>query len=47
MRAAGLFDPAEVRRLLDDFDNDRGVNHNKLWYLFVFEQWREKYMVTP
>jgi len=22
---------------------DRGVNHNKLWLLFVFELWRERY----
>jgi hypothetical protein len=27
-----------------DFLSDRGTNHNKLWLLFVFELWRNKWM---
>ncbi len=39
-----LFNHLEVKRLLEDFLSDRGVNHNKLWLLFVFEMWRERWM---
>ena len=45
IRAGGIFNPAEVSRLLHDYLNDRGVNHVKLWLLFVFELWRERYGV--
>ena len=44
IRKGGIFNPSEVKRLLDDYLQDRGVNHNKLWLLFVFEQWREKWL---
>ncbi|MCM8827393.1 MAG: asparagine synthase-related protein [Candidatus Omnitrophica bacterium] len=40
----GIFNPKYVNQLLDDYFNNRGVNHNKLWLLFVFEQWRERWM---
>jgi asparagine synthase (glutamine-hydrolysing) len=39
-----LFNHLEVKRLLEDFLSDKGVNHNKLWLLFVFEMWRERWM---
>jgi len=44
MKKGGIFNPSEVKRLLDNYLQDRGVNHNKLWLLFVFEQWRESWM---
>ncbi|WP_029551359.1 asparagine synthase (glutamine-hydrolyzing) [Thermocrinis jamiesonii] len=44
IRSAGIFDFLAVKRLLDDYFMDRGVNHNKLWLLFVFELWREKWI---
>ena len=44
MKKEGLFNHLEVKRLLEDFLFDRGVNHNKLWLLFVFEMWRERWM---
>jgi len=44
IRSAGIFDSMEVKRLLDDYFLGKGVNHNKLWLLFVFELWREKWM---
>jgi asparagine synthase (glutamine-hydrolysing) len=42
IKKEGLFNHLEVKRLLEDFLSDRGVNHNKLWLLFVFEMWRER-----
>ena len=37
IKKEGLFNYLEVKRLLEDFLSDRGVTHNKLWLLFVFE----------
>lgn len=34
----------EVERLLNDYLEGRGINHNKLWFLFIFELWRERWM---
>jgi asparagine synthase (glutamine-hydrolysing) len=44
IKKEGLFNYVEVRKLLEDFLSDRRVNHNKLWLLFVFELWRNKWM---
>jgi asparagine synthase (glutamine-hydrolysing) len=44
IKKEGLFNHSEVKRLLEDFLSDRGVNHNKLWLLFVFETWKDKWM---
>lgn len=44
IKEAGIFNPSEVRRLLESYLQDKGVNHNKLWLLFIFEQWRRKWM---
>lgn len=44
IKREGIFDAAEVSRLLGDYMNGRGVNAYKLWFLFVFELWYEKYM---
>lgn len=44
IKKEGLFNHLEVKRLLEDFLSDRGVNHNKLWLLFVFEIWRGRWM---
>ncbi|HUK99988.1 MAG TPA: asparagine synthase C-terminal domain-containing protein, partial [Nitrospirota bacterium] len=38
------FNPDAVDGLLQDYLNDRGVNPHKLWFLFVFEMWREKWL---
>jgi len=43
IKSGGIFNAAEVKRLLDDYLSDRGINHNKLWLLFVFELWRERW----
>ncbi len=44
IRREGIFEPAAAGALLKDFFEDRGVNPYKLWFLFVFELWYEKYM---
>lgn len=44
IKADALFDYREVNDLLSAYFNDEGVNHNKLWNLFVFQQWKEKYL---
>jgi asparagine synthase (glutamine-hydrolysing) len=44
IKKGAVFKPSEVKRLLDDYLQDRGVNHTKLWLLFVFEQWRERWI---
>ena len=40
----GIFDSKEVEKLLNDFLNDKGISPFKLWYLFVFQVWKEKYL---
>jgi asparagine synthase (glutamine-hydrolysing) len=44
IKREGLFNHGEVSRLLEDYLKDRGVNHNKLWLLFVFQLWKERWM---
>jgi len=44
VKKEGLFNHKEIKRLLDDYLSDKGINHNKLWLLFIFEIWREKWM---
>ena len=44
IKKEGLFNHLEVKKLLDDYLSHGGVNHIKLWLLFVFEIWREKWM---
>jgi len=44
IRSAGIFNAKEVKALLDGYLSDRGINHNKLWLLFVFELWRERWV---
>jgi asparagine synthase (glutamine-hydrolysing) len=44
IKQGGIFNPKEVNRLLKAYFENKGVNHNKLWLLFIFELWREKWM---
>lgn len=40
----GIFNPSEVERLLRGYFEEKGVNHTKLWLLFVFQNWRELWL---
>ena len=44
IKEGGIFNPLKVKKLLQDFLMDRGVNHYKLWLLFIFEQWRTRWL---
>jgi asparagine synthase (glutamine-hydrolysing) len=44
IKKEGLFNYLEIKRLLDDHLSDREVYHGKLWILFMFEMWRERWM---
>ncbi len=44
IKEEGIFNFLEVEKILKDFLANRGINHNKLWLLFVFEQWRDKWL---
>jgi len=44
IKKEGLFNHLEVKRLLENYLFDREVYHNKLWILFMFEMWRERWM---
>jgi len=39
-----IFNPEYVSNLVNDYFNNKGVHHNKLWLIFVFEMWKEKYL---
>jgi asparagine synthase (glutamine-hydrolysing) len=43
LRGQGLFDPAAVRRILDDHFSGKADNRKKIWTLLVFELWKERY----
>lgn len=44
LQRQGLFDPAYVRRLIDDHLAMRRDNRKPLWSLLVFQLWCEKYL---
>jgi asparagine synthase (glutamine-hydrolysing) len=41
----GLLDPTVVRQLLDDHFSRRRDNRKQLWTLFVFERWRDAWLL--
>jgi len=40
----GIFDSKQVEKLLNQYLNDEGINHHKIWFLFTFQQWKEKWL---
>ena len=44
IKREGIFSPAGIESLMRDYLGDRGLNHHKLWFLLVFQMWREKWM---
>jgi asparagine synthase (glutamine-hydrolysing) len=43
IKEAGIFNPKEVKNLLQNYLEGKGVNHYKLWLLFIFQMWRKKW----
>jgi asparagine synthase (glutamine-hydrolysing) len=46
VRQAGLFEPREVRRLLDQHGRMERDNRKQLWTLLVFELWRREHIAS-
>ncbi len=44
IKAGGIFNSDEVNTLLNAYLQGKEINYNKLWLLFVFEQWRKKWL---
>jgi asparagine synthase (glutamine-hydrolysing) len=44
IKREGIFNSLEVERLLKGYFEEKGINHNKLWLLFVFELWKERWL---
>lgn len=44
IKKAGIFNVAYVTKLRDDYFRGKKHNITKLWYLLVFEMWRERWM---
>ena len=44
VKRVGVFDEKEVKKLLKGYWENRGVNHKKVWLLFIFHQWAEKWL---
>jgi asparagine synthase (glutamine-hydrolysing) len=40
----GIFNADYVNENLDNYFNNKGINHNKLWLLFVFQMWKSEYL---
>jgi asparagine synthase (glutamine-hydrolysing) len=47
IRRQGIFNPAEVTRLVDEHLRGTKDNRKQLWTLFIFELWAEHYYVSP
>jgi len=46
LRQQGIFNPAEVARLVDEHLDGRKDNRKQLWTLFIFQLWYEHYGVA-
>lgn len=44
IKKEGIFNSEEVDKLLRGYLENKGVNHNKLWFLFIFQLWRERWL---
>ena len=43
LKKGGILNSIQVRRIVEDFMNGKGIGGTKVWYLLVFEMWRRKY----
>jgi len=39
-----IFNYKEIKNMLNQYLYEEGINHNKLWLLFVFQIWKEKWL---
>jgi len=44
IKDTGIFNPKEVKKLLNLYWRDGGINSKKLWLLFMFQIWSEKWL---
>ena len=44
IKKQGLFSYEYIEHILDEHINNKANNHKKIWVLFMFELWHEKYM---
>jgi len=47
IRRQGIFNPAEITRLVDEHLRGTKDNRKQLWTLFMFELWAEHYYEAP
>jgi asparagine synthase (glutamine-hydrolysing) len=47
LRRQGFFQPAVVRRLIDEHLAGRADHHRKIWALLIFSLWFDRYGVGP
>jgi len=40
----GIFNVNMVSDLLDKYFSGKGISKEKLWYIFVFQLWKEKWL---
>ncbi len=45
VKRVGVFDEKEVKKLLKGYWENKGVNHKKVWLLFIFQQWAERWLI--
>jgi asparagine synthase (glutamine-hydrolysing) len=44
LKAHGLFNIAEVQKLLSEFFSGRTEKYLKIWYLLMFQMWYKRWM---
>ena len=44
IKKEGIFNADYIDDILNRYFNNQGVNHNKLWLLFIFEMWKSEYL---
>ena len=44
VKRIGIFNEKEVKKLLKGYWDKKGINHKKVWLLFIFQQWAEKWL---
>ncbi|HEV7925842.1 MAG TPA: asparagine synthase-related protein, partial [Verrucomicrobiae bacterium] len=47
LRRQGIFNPAEVTRLVGEHLRGTRDNRKQLWTLLIFQLWAEHYLVSP